>query len=141
MILGESEMKESETDLLFSRNAKFLRKNGQVVAMNRLCGNWIRFSEECYEYLQQAIELGLSKEEFLNCIEEDDDKSYMNKLIRNLENIKVIINFSDREKECEPNLETVQIMLTNRCNLKCKHCATNATSVNDSDYLTTEDIK
>ena len=45
-----------------------------------------------------------------------------------------------KQEDC-PRLESVQISLTNRCNLKCKHCAASANSINGNDPLTTAEFK
>lgn len=130
-----------ENNLCISQNAKFLFKGNQVVAMNRYNGEWIRFTKECYGYLKEGLELGITKEEFLACFIDDEDRAYMKKLIEMLENINVIVKSDEKRSENEPQLDSVQIALTNRCNLQCKHCATNAKTVNGKDFLNAKDIK
>lgn len=134
-------MQERETDLLFSKDVKFIFRNHQVVAINKKRGGWLRFSKECYNYLRKAIDLGLSKHDFLMCFEDETDGIYIQKLISNLEKIKVITNSIDKNNEKTPCLKSVQLMLTNRCNLSCRHCAANAADAMAADFYTTEDIK
>ena len=132
---------QDKSDLLFSNYAKFIFRNNQVIAINQLRGEWIRFSKECYDYLTKAINLGLSKHAFIECFEENSDQMYIQKLVNNLETINVLTNTDDINKENEPHLESVQLILTNRCNLSCKHCSANAVNVMGTDFLNTEDIK
>ena len=48
-------------DLLLSTNAKIVIRYNQVVATNQLYGNWVRFSKECFDYISQAMDLGMTK--------------------------------------------------------------------------------
>lgn len=134
-------MENKKNDLFLSNNARFIIRNNQVVATNQLHGEWIRFSKECYDYLMQAIKLGLSRHEFLEAFVEKEDQEYIKRLLDHLEQIKVIVNSTEKNREKEPNLETVQLMLTNRCNLQCKHCSTNAANENKGDFFDFNDIK
>ncbi|MDR2044603.1 MAG: radical SAM protein [Clostridium sp.] len=128
-------------DLLFSGNARFVTHNRQVVATNQFVGEWIRFSEECYRYLLQAMEAGFSRSAFLACFRDRDDRLYMEKLLRGLESIKVLADSEQLEKEKEVSLRSVTLMLTNRCNLSCRHCAANAADGTKRDFLSTAAIK
>ncbi|SCX02057.1 radical SAM additional 4Fe4S-binding SPASM domain-containing protein [Lachnospiraceae bacterium YSD2013] len=127
--------------LCFSKTAKFLFDEGQVVAVNRFSGKWMRFSRECYEYLLKGIDAGLSADGFLECFMDENDKAYIQKLIDGLQRIGVVTDVAQREREEEPYLESVQFSLTNRCNLQCKHCIASATGMAGEDPLSTDDIK
>ncbi len=133
-------MQGDTKNLLFSNYAKFIFRNNQVIATNQLRGEWIRFSKECYDYLTQAIDLGLTKDSFIECFEEKSDQIYIQKLVDNLETIKVLTNDDDINIENEPHLESVELILTNRCNLSCRHCSANAMNVTGTDFLDTDDI-
>ena len=127
--------------MCFSKSAKFLFNGNQVVAVNRYDGGWIRFSKECYEYLLKGMEAALPKEDFLEVFMDEDDKAYVKKLVDGLEKIGVVVDAEERECEEEPQLESVQFSITNRCNLQCKHCAASAKGLEGDEPLDTNDIK
>lgn len=127
--------------MVFSKSAKFLFNKDQVVVVNRFEGGWMRISKECYGYLLEGIERELSKWDFLEAFMDEEDKVYINKLIEGLEKLGVLVDIEKQKQEDCPKLESVQISLTNRCNLKCKHCAASAKSVNGNDPLTTAEFK
>lgn len=127
--------------MCFSKSAKFLFNRNQVVAVNRYDGRWMRFSKECYEYLLKGMKEELSKQEFLEAFLDEDDKVYINKLIERLETLGVLVDIAKKETEELPQLETVQLSLTNRCNLQCRHCAASATTLEGEDPLTTAELK
>ena len=127
--------------MCFSKSAKFLFNGNQVVAVNRYDGGWIRFSKECYEYLLRGMEAGLPKEDFLEAFMDEDDKAYIKKLVDGLEKIGEVVDAEERECEEEPQLESVQFSITNRCNLQCKHCAASAKGLEGDEPLDTNDIK
>lgn len=127
--------------ICFSKSAKFLFNRNQVVAVNRYDGGWMRFSKECYEYLLKGIQEKMSKQEFLEAFLDEDDKVYINKLIEQLETLGILMDIAKKETEELPQLETVQLSLTNRCNLQCRHCAASATTLDGEDPLTTVELK
>lgn len=127
--------------MCFSKNAKFLFNRNQVVAVNRYNGGWMRISKECYEYLLKGMDAELSKQDFLEAFMDEDDKAYIKKMIEKLESLGVVVDVAKNEVEGLPQLESVQISLTNRCNLKCKHCASSATALDGEDPLNTVDLK
>ena len=67
--------------MVFSKSAKFLFNQNQVVVVNRFEGGWMRIPKECYRYLLEGIERELSKRDFLEAFMDEDDKVYINKLI------------------------------------------------------------
>lgn len=127
--------------MCFSKSAKFLFNRNQVIAINRYDGRWMRFSKECYEYLLKGMKEKLSKQDFLEVFMDVDDKAYINKLIERLDTLGVLVDIAKKKIEELPQLETVQFSLTNRCNLKCMHCAASATSLEGEDPLTTAELK
>lgn len=127
--------------MCFSKSAKFLFNRNHVVAVNRYDGRWMRFSKECYKYLLKGMKEELSKQDFLEAILDEDDKVYIDKLIERLEALGVLVDIAKKETEELPQLETVQLSLTNRCNLQCRHCAASATALVGEDPLSTAELK
>ena len=113
--------------LRFTRNYRSIINEEKVVIVNRDTGMWMRISKECFDILEEAILKKCQKGELLEAFSDTEDKVYFGQLLDNAEKIGVI---SDKE-EIPKRIETVYLILTNRCNLKCKHCCVSAESVND----------
>ncbi|CCY47924.1 radical SAM domain protein [Peptostreptococcus anaerobius CAG:621] len=98
-------------------------------------------SKEVLGYVDYYKDSDISRDEFLSNFEEDDDRKYMKQTIMNMEKIgyfeKCNIKKSERGMEA---LDTVYFMLTQKCNLKCKHCSTSC-SPEVEDALDLEQAK
>lgn len=113
--------------LRFTRNYRSIINEEKVVIVNRDTGMWMRISKECFDILEEAILKKCQKCELLEAFQDIEDKVYFGQLLDNAEKIGVI---SDKE-EAPKRIETVYLILTNRCNLKYKHCCVSAESIND----------
>lgn len=127
--------KETNERLYVSKNAVFIFHNGKVVTFNNAYGQWLRFSSECYSYLNKAVSLKMNEEEFISCFEDDGDKKYIKKLVCQLKDIKVL-NESVRKKE----IDNISVLVTERCNLFCTHCAANSKKMNEIRDVSTKDM-
>ena len=111
--------------LKFTRNYRNIINGSKVVIVNRDTGMWMRISKECFDILEEAVLKECGKEELLQSFQDAEDREYFEKLIDNAEGLGVL---SDKEEDSK-RLETVYLILTNRCNLKCKHCCVSAESI------------
>lgn len=113
--------------LKFTRNYRNIINGSKVVIVNRDTGMWMRISKECFDILEEAVLKECGKEELLQSFQDAEDREYFEKLIDNAEGLGVL---SDKEEDSK-RLETVYLILTNRCNLKCKHCCVSAESISN----------
>lgn len=90
---------------MFETSVFIEKESGYVVLINREEGTWLRISENVYNDICQHIDNGV---EF--------DIKY-NELLNVLEKYRILVT----EYESR-HLENITVMLTNRCNLKCRHC-------------------
>lgn len=123
--------------LMLSEECKVLKKENRVIIVNTYTGYWYKLSNECYEILMSAIKEGLTKDELISCIFNNDDKIYFNKLLDELNKIG-IINSKNYDFY---KISQIFFNITHRCNLQCIHCAVSASSINEPEYLTTEQIQ
>lgn len=121
--------------LCISPNAVFVFYKEKVIAFNNTCGQWIRFSKECFNYLKKAVSLEMNGIQFINCFENDNDKIYMKKLLSQLHDIKVLNVSTEKMK-----INNISILITERCNLFCKHCAANSKKMNETVDIPTEEM-
>lgn len=93
--------------------------------VNRDTGMWMRISKECFDILDEAILKECKKEELLQSFQDTEDREYFEELLDNAEKLGVISEC----REAPKRIETVYLILTNRCNLKCKHCCVSAEAI------------
>lgn len=85
----------------------------KVIIANRDTGSWIRISRQCRDIVCTACEFSLTNSEILESLADDEDRIYINELLKKLKELGVI---GDEEKE--EVIDVVYLLLTNRCNLK-----------------------
>ena len=110
--------------LNYSVNMRYIINENKVVLANRKTGEWIRISKECFEILNSAIDNSMTKNELFDCLADGEDRLYFKDLLDKLEIMHII---SDETPTRE--IETIYLIVTNRCNLKCKHCCVNADNI------------
>jgi 2-iminoacetate synthase ThiH len=96
-----------------------------VIVANRDTGKWIKISKQCFDIINLAIENKWNRKELIKNLADDEDRKYIEQLLNKLIELRAITeNGVDLLK-----IETVYLILTNRCNLQCKHCCVSAESV------------
>lgn len=121
-----------------SKYAYFEFNKNLVVCLNQRLGLWLKISKECYDLIMHAVKDNQSIDEFVALFLDNEDKEYILKVIHKLQHIQVIIDENDEEKN---KLESVDIMVTERCNLSCKHCAAEASNPDGIEYFNTIEMK
>lgn len=129
------EQSTTKSKLSISSNAVFEVYNNKVVAFNKSYGQWMRFPHECYKYLKKAVELQMDEEDFIDCFEDNEDRKYIQQLLYNLTEIKVL----NEDKETK-EIDNISILVTDRCNLFCKHCAANSIRLSEKNDVPTSEI-
>ena len=116
-------------------------KNKVVVLYNQKLGKHIILSKEVYNFFKNADSERISINEFIDCFQNREDKKYIKQVIANMIKSGIILH-KNYNKEIEEQflINSAYLCLTNRCNLKCKHCCSSC-SDKENDYLSTKDIK
>lgn len=120
-----------------SKYVYFEFNENEVVCLNQKFGLWVKISRECYDLIINAEKDNLSIGELVNMFFEEDDKKYISNLIDKLQQVHALVDESDEEIN---QLENVDIMVTERCNLSCKHCAADANKVDGKEYFSTYEM-
>lgn len=116
-------------------------KNKIVVLYNQKLGKHIILSKEVYGFFENADSEQISINEFIDCFQDREDKKYIKQVIVNMIKAGIILHKNyDKEIEEQFLINSAYLCLTNRCNLKCKHCCSSC-SDKENDCLSTEDIK
>lgn len=96
-----------------------------------------KITTEVYELLNEVCDTKTNLNDVFKMIEAEEDKSYFSKTLKRLLKNK-IIKFTDEISEyLDMNIQ-IDFDLTNKCNLKCKHCCVSAD--NSMTDLSTEEI-
>lgn len=122
----------------FSRNMRTSKNGNRILLSNVESGTSVLVSEECYDILCQLY-LAQDKEESLFCeaFEDADDAKYFQDLLQVLKDTRIIVPYDDAEARI---IDSINIELTHRCNLSCRHCSASAGSISDSEVLSTEQL-
>lgn len=121
----------------YTDNLKTSYKDNLVILASEESREWIKISNECFFILNKVLEMDLNHSEILGCFELDKDKEYFDDLIKKLYQSKILINKNNKTNR---KIESVYLILTDRCNLSCTHCCADALDLNSKDELSTEDM-
>lgn len=123
----------------FSRDVALMqnREKRLVILLNTLTGEKVKLTQQCYDAIRILVDNELSKEEFLESLFDDEDKDYFLHLIDILQQKNIIIDSVINE---EYEVASINVEITHRCNLCCKHCSMSAGTISEQDYLTTKEV-
>lgn len=135
--MGESAVDTYMNTYKYTDYLRISSKDNLVILASEESREWIKISKECFNILNNVLERDLCHDEILNCFEKEDDKLYFNSILNNLYKAKILKNKDDKVNR---QMESVYLILTDRCNLSCTHCCANALDVGLDDELDTESI-
>lgn len=130
----EKELNYSDI-LLFPKELIYKKINDKNLVISPKTANWIVVEDKAIPYLQNLIE-GSTIETVLNSVPEEEIEVFTNLL-------KAICaqKFADTEEIIPKDLHTfdnLNILLTNGCNLRCKHCFLSAGEKSKKEISVTE---
>lgn len=122
----------------FIRDISEISEFGDTVYIgNRITGEWFKMPKICMDTINYSYENKITVGDTIKFYEDEDDKMYYKKILKNLENIGLLSN-NYIEKTCLKCLDKITFAITNRCNLKCPFCSMDSSSekCEDLDYDT-----
>ncbi|MNW41969.1 Antilisterial bacteriocin subtilosin biosynthesis protein AlbA [compost metagenome] len=123
----------------YSIETRLLENNHEVILGNRRNGEWIKTTREIVEFIDEYMKCpDQEHSDFLESFSEEDG-TYLLAVIELLKKMDIIVAINDL-RDYKSDIDDVLIALTERCNLTCKHCSMNATSIKNDDKLSYEDI-
>lgn len=131
--------KKMNRNIMLGQFTKVLTHGNKVILGNRMNGKWMKMSQECYEILKLAMQESATTNELIEAFEDQEDKEYFFELLQLLYKENLL---ADTEEMLlfDKNF-SVDIAITNRCNLRCKHCCVDSDLTNLSDPLDTDVLK
>lgn len=121
-------------------NYHLISYKSNCVIINNITGKWIRVSSELWEIIQTAVRFQMDKEELLENMFDSQDRLLISQVMDALKKINVLTN----EKESahiDLCPKTIYLSITHRCNLHCSHCCVSASSMEESEYSDTAQMK
>lgn len=131
---GGLNVEKNNEIMQISDNAKYLFHNDQTIILNRTNRQWLKVSKECYDILIKCSGK-YSVQEIMAMLADDENRDYLKSVLAALSEMKLLGKSPIRK------LHDVSFAISNRCNLKCKHCMVNADSCGEKEFFTTEEIK
>ena len=89
-------------------------------------GEWFRLDNTWASILEDFLSLRYEEQDFLNAFEDETDKEYFESLLKLMKGKNLLIPLDEKEKS---HFRQVYFAVTNNCNLKCKHCCYDASSL------------
>lgn len=117
--------------IVLSPEYRVLENDESVIIGNIVNGKWFKCKKEAYEFLIECINKNMRYEEMLNKCEDQYTKDYIVKFITLLVEIDVIEKSNSNINQCV--IEAASIILTNGCNLRCRHCVSNCGGLERKD--------
>ena len=113
---------------MFSVDTRILRYKEKRILLNTSNGLWIRVSQKVYNLFVLVEKEGLSFNQLLESLYDEEDREYMKSVYNKMIEIGIV---EKTEGEVRGN-RTVLFEITRRCNLHCRHCCVNAER--ETDY-------
>ena len=107
-----------------------------VIVANTVNGQNFKMTEECYAILKKLVESKVKISEFLDYFESEEDRKYFEMVLAFLLKKEILVPIDQNNNDIDISLE-----LTNRCNLRCKHCCVDACTVSQNNDMSTEEWK
>ncbi len=101
--------------------------------------DWFKFSKVCLDILNYSFDKQITVGESLELFNDDSDKIYFKKILKNLDNMGVLMSTPILNIYAS-RLNKVTFAITNKCNLKCSFCSQNS-SMNSGEELSFDEIK
>lgn len=127
-----------DNDIVFSEHVRFLKNKENVIIINGCSGIWGLIDSSMLDKINLCITNKVAPIIYIDNLENEMDKQQLKEIFQVLIEEKMIKKF--HEEEFEIAIKNVEFKLTNKCNLKCLHCAASC-DMSKEDVLSTEQIK
>lgn len=104
-----------------NEDMRVLKRADQVVVTNRFTGEWLKTSFEAFEIVQRFLDSGSCYDTFREYFDEKSDSLFIEEVLTSLETIRII--FPEGNNISHEIRPIINFAITNRCNLRCKHCS------------------
>jgi len=127
-----------DNDIVFPQYVKFLENQGNVIIINGCTGFWGLIDTQILDKINHCIQNKISPASYISSLENESDRQQLTEIFQTLIEEEMIKSSVDKEYKID--IKDVEFKMTNKCNLKCIHCAASS-DISQSDLLSTEQIK
>lgn len=124
--------------VLFSEFVRKYTKNNKTMIANTGVNTCMMISSEVADIFTEAGEKGLTFGELYSCIEDEASRKLIEDISRKLDSLYMWKH--DDRIFLESDHTKISIDLTNKCNLRCRHCCVSANDGQRGRELTTEEL-
>lgn len=121
--------------LYFCKGYAVSHYQGKTILMNTISGFNFKMTAECFEVLNEMIRQNVTVETGLSWFQDREDREFFARALN------VMIKYEILVQEPKEESYTVTLELTNRCNLRCRHCCMDALPACENTDLSTADWK
>jgi radical SAM protein with 4Fe4S-binding SPASM domain len=126
-----------DNNIVFSQHAKFVKNQESVIIINGDSGIWGVIDASIFERISDCITNKISPITYIKDIGDEPIRAQLTEIFQVLIDENVIKSASDTALNID--IKELEFKLTNRCNLKCLHCAASS-DISNGDGLSTEQI-
>lgn len=126
-------------NMILSQFTKIMTHENKVIIGSRKSGKWLKISKECFDILELAINEKASSEQLIEAFESNEDKEYFLQLLQLLYKENILVE-NEENSQLEKGF-SIDVAITNRCNLRCTHCCVDSDLTNFTDPMDTETLK
>lgn len=127
-----------DNDIVFSKYVRFLKNKENIIIINGYSGIWGMIDSSILNEINQCINDKVSPNNYISSIEDKKHKEHLKEIFKVLIEENMIKKLS--YEEVIISIKDIEFKLTNKCNLRCLHCA-EASDISEEDILNTEEIK
>lgn len=124
--------------LIWNEYAHFIPDKEKIFIGNTMNKECMFITKECYQILNRAINTNLSEEQVIHSFQTTKERQYVKDLFEILKQ-KQMIGAFNYEKLFRDNLK-ITWAFTDRCNLRCKHCANSSGEMKRGKELEKEEL-
>jgi radical SAM protein with 4Fe4S-binding SPASM domain len=123
--------------IVFAEYVRFMENNNDVLIINGFSGSWGIIDRAILDKINFCINNKIPPSKYICDFNNDSDKQQLIETFEALIEEKMI---KSPNEEVKIDIKSVEFKLTNKCNLKCIHCA-GSSDISYQDVLTTEQMK
>lgn len=127
-----------DNNITFSKYVRFLKNKDSVIIINGYSGIWGMIDSSILDEINQCINNKVSPYDYINSIKEKTHKIKLREIFEVLIEEKMIKKLDD--DEITISIKDIEFKLTNKCNLRCLHCA-EGSDIGKENELNTEEVK
>lgn len=127
-----------DEEIAFSDYVQFLKNKDNTIIINGSTGLWGMIDSCILDKINYCINNKISPATYIRKLESNEDKQQLTEIFQVLLDEGMLKRAKD--EEIKTSLKELEFKLTNKCNLKCLHCAASS-DISKLDLLSTEDMK